>query len=170
MESSQSSSYKLAELKIKVGSLSLEQTLIRRAEEKHRGRARKIRRALAAGGPPAWEEALEGAVRTFWSLRHHRGELRAESRSAQLALAFLRGRSYATVEAVARTAPDWTRIWKIAAKFASVEGPPRVALEARWTAWLTEAQADWLAGSHELRRREDDKRGRKEAAPMALGA
>ncbi len=96
---------KREELKIKVRSLSAECTIIRLKEDTLKARARK-RRAQA--------KPVDRLVTSFWSLREHRGGLREEVRATHLAIAFLRGRSYAQAEKVARSEPPLGRALAIA--------------------------------------------------------
>lgn len=155
---------RFAELRIKIRSLADEQTTIRRTEERYRAAARALRKVSKGDAPPGREPfkgsdcgaLLALAERSFWSLRVHRGELRSESRSAMLALAFLRGRPYSEVEAVARVAPEWARVHRIAVSFGGDGGPEMLA---RWREWLRAAEAHHREGLKVLRARELAKQG-----------
>ena len=97
----------LAYLKIKIKSLAAEARIIRHDEGVWR------HRETDKGRP------------TFFGLRAHRTwDVRNEARAAQLAYAFLRGRSYAATEPTGKdngarqsSAIDWQRVTKIAAKY-----------------------------------------------------
>jgi hypothetical protein len=144
-----------AELRIKIRSLADEQTTIRHSEERYRAAARILRK-LERGEPiPPGRGPFKGHDRaallaraegTFWSLRRHRAELRAESRSAMLALAFLRGRPYATVESVSRTEPAWQRIQRLAVSFGGGGTDGGAEMAARWQAWQADAVAHFQRG------------------------
>lgn len=138
-----------SELKIKIVSLGSECTLIRLEEGRLKRRARKAR---ARGVSDA------AFVRSFWSLRDHRAGLRSESRAALLALAFLRGRAYADVEAFSRSGAPFGRAAEIAKKF----GGDRWSMD-RWAAWHVAADIHAGGFAAEERRREAAKRARAEA-------
>lgn len=99
----------LAYLKVKIKSLAAEARIIRHDEEVWRHREHD------KGRP------------TFFGLRSHRTwDVRNEARHALLAYAFLRGRSYLSVEPLGKTnksrqSPliDWTRIHKLVVKYGS---------------------------------------------------
>lgn len=88
-------------LKVKVCSLAAEQRIIRRLEKR-----------LKKYGPEN-----QKAREQFWSLRTHRKELGVIARHSHLALAFMRGRPYDTVEAKTWTLPDWDAVEKNALTF-----------------------------------------------------
>lgn len=98
----------------------------------------RIWSATGASSPELEARAKE-ARRAYGSLAGHRLELKEESRSALLALAFLRGRAYGTVERRSRTEPSWDRIRRIASKFGGPE------IEQTWSGWLEEARTYWAA-------------------------
>ena len=120
-------------LKIKVVSLAAEARLIRQEENRFRKR-KPSDRALAA---------RQG-------LRQHRvGEIRPEARSACLAYAFLRGRTYQQAEGKAKSLPDWQRVGKLVERYCEA-GPDSIArgfvnsrekqeVMLRFEAWKTPA-------------------------------
>lgn len=148
---------KSVELKIKLTSLSDEITSIRRAEQRSRRKARKIRdwicpskrvRRKDADGAhrtgPADEDARERALAAIdthmadlWSLRGHRRELKREIRAAQLAAGFLRGLPYARIEAYCdrhNNPPPLARAMRIAQKFGGAD-----FRQDAWDAWCSAA-------------------------------
>lgn len=67
------------------------------------------------------EESLARSADRKEALRHHRIRVvRPEARHSLLAYAYLRGRSYRTVESVSRTVPDFGIVERMVKKF----GPP----------------------------------------------
>lgn len=115
------------QLVIKIRSLACEQTIIRRREQRLKQAARRARIYIAranAGDIDATPQqrgiALDvEAARTadFWSLRTHRQGLKAESRAALLAYAFLRGDSYENAERYTRKPVDFASVERVARKF-----------------------------------------------------
>lgn len=84
-----------AYLKIKLLSLTAEAKIIKKEERKF--------------FPYRNDEGTRRDI--YWGLRHHRiFDVRSESRSANLAYGFLRGRPYAALEKTCRTRPDWSRV------------------------------------------------------------
>lgn len=79
--------------RVNVKSLAAEARIIRHELERIRRRSQ----SLASNGSPELNDARQQARRDL--LTHRRGRLREQSRLAQLALAFIRGRPYAQVEA-----------------------------------------------------------------------
>ena len=135
-----------AYLKVKIKSLAAEATIIHREERQYnigaRGRTRlkrQLRRAndLTDAQRARIERRLQApsatAMQTFWGLRHHRTyDVRSESRAAQVAYGFLRGRTYQQVEGSAKTSPDWKRVQRLVEKY----GPKgQTDLEAKLQAW-----------------------------------
>ena len=128
------------ELKIKIKSLAAEIAMIRADEVKYKSAARKARAQIIlmnGGKPPKWASKVRTPreeYRTFvesrgtlneraWrSLRAHRAALKVEYRSALLAYAFLRGRSYLQCEAKnTKKQPDWAGIKYNIRRFGGVE-------------------------------------------------
>jgi hypothetical protein len=67
--------------------------MIRQEENKTKAQYRRLK------GIQGREEAYDTQVATFWGLRHHRtGPVRSEARAAQLAYAYVRGKSFKFVE------------------------------------------------------------------------
>lgn len=119
-----------AALRVKVKSLAAEAKIIRREEERAK----------------SWHE--------WMSLKDHRkGIVRREARAAQLALAFLRGMSYETVEPVVRPGNEapWKRVKELVLKY-SVP-PHRVLLSdvqkedisKRLQEWAPSPASQWTA-------------------------
>lgn len=82
-------------LKIKVKSLAEEAKIIRNEERKYKG------------------ESPE-----FQGLHLHRiNDVRKESRSANLAYGFLKGRSYSQIEHPNSRRPDWDRVYNLIKKY-----------------------------------------------------
>lgn len=101
-------------LKIKIKSLAAEARIIRQETKKY------------PGDSP-----------TRLSLYQHRTQdVRQESRSACLAYGFLRGRTYAQMEAWCYAGPDWKRIESLITKFGV--GDPR-ELTQQFAAWKDQA-------------------------------
>lgn len=141
---------RIHELQIKVKSLGLEQACIRQHEHRLKRQSRRARQRGRDAGP---------LVTAFWSLRGHRvRDLRSEARSAQLALRFLRGRSYFSAEKRARSEPDWGRIMKIAMKFGGKDFHG-----GAWQDWLNAAKLAWQLGQRELHKLELQKQQRATA-------
>jgi hypothetical protein len=113
----------------------------------------------------AWEEqrALRAGRRTapteydaapfyerYHGLREHRtADVRRHARHNLLAYGFLRGVAYRTMEATAKTQPDWKAVEQHARTFC----PDRLAghpwpeeWATRWKAWRDEAKGLRLAG------------------------
>ncbi len=81
-------------LKVKIKSLTDEAAIIR--TEEGRTRCQEI-----------WEELI----------RHRKWDVRNEARAAQLAYAFVRGRSYAQTESKCHQQPNWGRVKKLIQKY-----------------------------------------------------
>jgi len=117
-------------LKIKLKTLAAEARIIRKEESK----------ALEAGrkGRSLDRDDYERHYRAFWSLRHHRtGIVRSVARTNGLAYGFLRGHTYAQMEAKCRSdnQPNFDEIEKIVKRFGTSDDL------ARWPQWLEEAKA-----------------------------
>lgn len=129
-------------LKVKLISLALETKQIRRIERKLASRQRK--RATDA-------EHSRFSVRREQqreSIYLHRiNEVRKETRSANLAYGFIRGRTYLEVENIAYSEPDWDRVLQIAQKFgAGVHIDPR-DMAQRFAAW----KADFIVAARQAK-------------------
>lgn len=119
-------------LRVKIKSLAAEARIIRSEEERV---ARRLQRDAERGlssskGTYAGHLALA-------TLRAHRTvSVRGEARSALLALAVLRGMSYAQVEQSVRPGndPDWGRVWSLVRKYGRAQGPEDT-LEKRFLAF-----------------------------------
>lgn len=114
------------QLKIKIKSLAAEAKIIRAEEQKWR----------TPSGPHPM----------FWSLREHRkgtngsgGAVRSESRHSLLAYGFLRGRTYAQMEAWTwDKGPDFGRVEAIALRFGGLKSQD---IKQKFERWLQEAKA-----------------------------
>lgn len=115
----------VAALRVKIKSLAAEAVIIR-AEE---------RRALARGDAALY-------LSLYGHRRHEeragvRSDVRAESRSALLAYAFIRGRDYAGCERPAKTnPPDTKRLSQLVEKFGSSPGLPYKLGPNTLVAWM----------------------------------
>jgi hypothetical protein len=103
-------------LKIKIMSLAAETRIVRREEKRWPG-ASDVRNGLH---------------------RHRIVEVRREARSACLAYGFLRGRDYKALEARPGTKPDWTRVERLALKYAASDARET---RQRFAAWKDTAEA-----------------------------
>jgi hypothetical protein len=80
-------------LKVKIKSLAVEGTIIRKEEHKAKKQYRYLK--PIAGKEKEYHEALG----TFWGLRHHRiSDVRNEARAAQWAYAYIRGKRFRQIE------------------------------------------------------------------------
>lgn len=96
-------------LKIKIKSLAAEARMIRHEELKfiHHPSRHNTSGLIVDGSHP-----------TRAALYHHRVDVvRAESRAALLAYGYLRGRTYAQMEAKATTPPDWANVTRLVSKY-----------------------------------------------------
>lgn len=115
-------------LKVKAASLAAEARIIRKLEQKTRAYLRRT---------PNWPDdpkLLEnGAAVAFWGLRNHRtNEVRREARATCLAIGFLRGRPYKTLEAKCYTPPDWKRVQTLIEKYGEGDKRDLVQRFAEW--------------------------------------
>lgn len=96
---------------------------------------------MAKDGIPSSVKYQSGetrAVDDFLSLYNHRiQQVRPEARCAHLALGFLRGRSYISIENQSYDWPNWTRIEELITKYG--DGDPRVLLQ-RFAQWKQEGE------------------------------
>lgn len=98
-------------LKIKVKTLAAESRFIRQEELKHRNAARKAR------SKERWQVARRLETAHWWLYTHRIHTVQPAARTNLLAYGFLRGRSYAEMEAKARVEPNWKEIRKIVERF-----------------------------------------------------
>ena len=113
------------QLKIKIMSLSAEAAIIRRQE-------RKLAKVLARKG------IAKGADATWESIHNHRRhEVRREQRHSLLAYAFLRGKSYQSIEPFSWHSPCLNKVMLMAQRFA----PDMEDFAQRWSAWEQDAKA-----------------------------
>lgn len=127
-------------LKIKIKTLAYEARIIRKEERKHLQLARCLKVV-----EPLEVKLMTKHYRAFWDLSEHRkGKVRHAARENGLAYGFIRGRSYAQMEAKCRpdNRPDFKSIEKIARRFGALEH------KERWADWLASAEAH-LAGVKE---------------------
>jgi hypothetical protein len=97
-------------LKIKIKSLAAEAAIIRQEELK-------------------WH----GTSSARFNLHQHRViDVRRESRAAQLAYGFLRGRAYRVMEAKAYDVPDWAKVQKIVERFCLGDKRDAIQKFAEW--------------------------------------
>jgi hypothetical protein len=101
-------------LKVKVKSLAAEAKIIRKEEK--RCKTASLREGL---------------------YRHRIDVVRRESRHANLAYGFLRGRKYHEMEPNAKEAPDWIKIRKMVEKYGSHYAPWSYNVEQTLTAYET---------------------------------
>lgn len=147
-------------LKVKSASLAAESRIIRRRErhtlanaralsgifsvrhkkdEPHPEMPEKTKRASALDD--AAQKAQE-AYDLFWGLTHHRKNVvRKEARDTHIALHFLKGKPYDSVEEFAHSQPNWDNIERMVLKY-SDKDDPRV-VKQRFEQWLQEAEA-WI--------------------------
>lgn len=102
-------------------------------------------------------ERARNPLRAAYLTSRRRGQVRDESRAANLAYGFLRGRSYIELEREARTEPNWKRVLTIATMYGLIppEGGTRDLLigdrlieQSAWfTDWLAEAKEVWFHDS-----------------------
>lgn len=118
-------------LKVKVMTLAQEARIIKRLARSRLNKARDLRTrlvldeargAFAEFGPNTRSEMLswrEGHLNEYHSLHHHRVQVvRPAARAAGLALAFMRGYLYRTIENDrTKTAPRWDEVIKNVARF-----------------------------------------------------
>lgn len=127
-------------LKVKVVSLAMEMSYIRRQEEKWKTRARKARQNNR-------HQFVEFAESNFWSQRHHRTFLKGQARSAHLAYGFMRKQSYQNMEQICygvlkghgSSEPNWAGIEATVERFSRDERDPQGTMQ-RFAEWLADAK------------------------------
>lgn len=102
------------ELKIKIKSLGAEIRLIHDEEIKLKAAARK------AGD--RFPDTAKHFRDSFWSLREHREGLTDDTRAANLAYGFLRGKSYLSMEPKRYSDPAWGSIERMVLKYGARHG------------------------------------------------
>lgn len=113
------------QLKIKILSLSAEAVIIRRQEH-------KLAKVLARKGK------AKGTDATWWDIQSHRRlVVRDEQRHSLLAYAFLRGKSYESIEPFSWDSPRLKKVEEMAKRFA----PEMEDFAQRWSAWEQAAKA-----------------------------
>jgi hypothetical protein len=91
----------------------------------------KIEKALAHENS---RELSDEAYTLFWGLQHHRKNVvRKEARDTHVALHFLRGKPYSTVEAFAYSRPNWDNIERMILTYSEGEDPRDV--KQRFEQW-----------------------------------
>jgi hypothetical protein len=122
---------------VKISSLAAEARIIRR-EERRALRSATWARGDSGAAVQGRETALENAIAEHTSLREHRRlVVRPEARHAQLAAAFLRGRTaYRRIEAAGSRDPDLERVVGNVARFSHTRAD---AVRASVKAWLETA-------------------------------
>jgi hypothetical protein len=133
-------------LKVKVVSMSMEMTYIRRQEGKWKSRARYARQKQK-------HDSILYAERNFWSHHWHRHELKTEARSAHLAYGYMKGRSYSQMENVCygplkgygSSEPNWEAIEAMVERFTMDETHPQTWMQV-FAEWLDEAKK-WYEGN-----------------------
>lgn len=130
-------------LKIKVVSLAAESKLIRDEEKKlkwklwaARGRANFRRDQANLMSQPYVGPLPEQLMPDEGLYLHRVKDVRRESRSANIAYGFVRGRRYDQIERFSWTQPDWNRVKRLATKYTD---KPIEETEAQFDAWMTEA-------------------------------
>ncbi len=126
----------LYQLKCKIGALAAEARFIKTCERGEKKEARRIDKKYGGIAPDAPEKysSLKRRDRAL-SMRLHRiGTVRYEARSAQLAYAFLRGKSYRMIEQKChpRNGPNWLHVEEIALRFSPEDAR---ALKQRFAEW-----------------------------------
>jgi len=146
-------------LQVKVFSMSAEMSYIRRKEEQWKNRARYARQKVADFAKAAnaqhvdAQRSVDYAEKSFWSLRHHREDMKVEARTTHLAYGFMKGRSYEQMEHICygqlkgygSTEPQWGRIEARVERFTKDESIPQDWMQ-RFTQWL-EAAKVWYEGN-----------------------
>lgn len=131
-------------IQVKVASLAAEMKIIHRLEIKWKAKARRARKKV---NDAAYHES------NFWTLRHHRNNLKLEARSTHLAYGYLRGRSYAQMEQICygplkgygSTEPNWKAIEEMVERFTKYETSPQDYMQ-KFSEWLADAKA-WYEGN-----------------------
>lgn len=126
-------------IQVKVASLAAEMKIIHRLEIKWKARARRARKKV---NDASYHES------NFWTLRHHRNNLKLEARSTHLAYGYMRGRSYSQMEQICygplkgygSTEPNWKAIEEMVERFTKGETSPQDYMQ-KFAEWLADAKA-----------------------------
>lgn len=146
-------------LKVKSASLAAESRIIRKRERHTLANARALsgiysikhdKDQIRPEMPEkvARAEKIEDAAKKsqeaydlFWGLTHHRKNVvRKEARDTHIALHFLKGKPYDTVEGFAYSQPNWDNIERMVLQY-SDESPQ--AIKQRFEEWVQQAEA-WI--------------------------
>lgn len=139
-------------LKVKVYTLAQEMSFIHRQEIKWKARAKAARQRQKQQADEKTAASILYHESNFWSLRGHRRDLKIEARISHLAYGFLKGHSYAKMEAVAygkergRVPPDWHAIEEMVARFTKDESSDPRDVMQRFSEWRAAAEA-WYEGN-----------------------
>lgn len=126
-------------LKIKIKTLVAEARIIKSEEQ---ALSREARKLYKKGIKPDLRYSLLCELSNVQD--HRTGTVRWAARNNLLAYGFLRGRSYAQMEAYAETEPDWPAVAKIVSRFGGELG--------EWATWLIEAQIFYNSSVNKQRR------------------
>jgi hypothetical protein len=109
-----------AYLKIKVTSLAAEAKLIRKDELRYKQQARNAQQYNPDGKGAEYAQEHKAI---FWGLRQHRQGLSPESRAANIAYGFLKGRRYLEVENKVKPGnePNWNRVQVLVKKYGTTK-------------------------------------------------
>lgn len=147
-------------LKVKSASLAAESRIIRKRERHTLANARALsgiydyrhkkdeprpempkkteRASILEGADAKAREAYD----LFWGLTHHRKNVvRKEARDTHIALHFLKGKPYDTVEDFAYSQPNWDNIERMVLQYSEGESPQDI--KQRFEEWVQNAEA-WI--------------------------
>lgn len=140
-------------LRVKIKSLSEEVRIIRHEMRKTKKSYKYLKaKAKEAGEQPDTSSQTDLRVeadRFGWAhnslVRHMADVVKTEYRSALLALAFLKGKPYSSVERFTRKRPDWGRIERLVKKYYPMRffndpHPRQAEMDELWNKWLQEAR------------------------------
>lgn len=124
-------------LKIKLNHLAAEARINKK--EKH-----KWMKKAARGRQVAFEKGIENPIKSTMadSIHHHRMTcIRPEARDSLLAYGFLRGKSYAQIEAKRFTDPNWSNIKANIKRFNATQYGSHSSIDKRFEEWKAAAPA-----------------------------
>jgi hypothetical protein len=124
-------------LKIKLNHLAAEARINKKEKQ-------KWMRKASIGRQKAWEKGIENPIKATMadSIHNHRMQcIRPEARDSNLAYGFLRGRSYAQIEAKRFTDPNWTNIKENIKRFHAPQYGSRSGIDKRFEEWKAAAPA-----------------------------
>lgn len=139
-------------LRVKVKSLDEEIRIIRKEMRKLRSSVNFLKEKTAVAETAVLKTDLESLLDdrrwVFQSLRNHMdGVVKTEFRSTLLAMAFVKGKPYSTVEKYCRNQPNWARVEVISKKYAATRCPDGYAKAAQasqialeWQVWYQAAR------------------------------